>query len=240
MLLYRYSGHRRRPAATSAAVNSRNSVAAGVRSDLRSEFGPSSRLSATRRAALCWRARQQSASCKSAAFDTVRPRARPFATRIFSMQGIAHPAIVAALSALPTITGLPLMTGDVESCSAAYDAGRGAIRGGPKPTPKRQNLHSAAPNPGSSLHFRPYPSCPTCGGACRPQTRTATLIIHLAIALDHQGSGERRSESTHISGRRARVKSLVFTSDTRRRSTSGTRRGTTAIRWHRLGIRRGT
>jgi len=99
MLLYRYSGHRRRPAATSAAVDSRNSVAAGVRSDLGSEFGPSTQspLLATRRAALCWRARQQSASCKSAGFDTVRPRARPFATRIFSMQGIAHRAIVAAL-----------------------------------------------------------------------------------------------------------------------------------------------
>ena len=70
MLLYRYSGHRRRPAATSAAVDSRNSVAAGVRSDLGSEFGPSTQspLLATRRAALCWRARQQSASCKIRGF----------------------------------------------------------------------------------------------------------------------------------------------------------------------------
>ena len=70
MLLYRYSGHRRRPAATSAAVDSRNSVAAGVRSDLGSEFGPSTQspLLATRRAALCWRSRQQSASCKIRGF----------------------------------------------------------------------------------------------------------------------------------------------------------------------------
>ena len=55
MLLYRYSGHRRRPAATSAAVDSRNSVAAGVRSDLGSEFGPSTQSplsDASRRAVL--------------------------------------------------------------------------------------------------------------------------------------------------------------------------------------------
>ena len=90
------------------------------------------------------------------------------------------------------------------------------------------------------LIIRPHPSCPTCGGACRPQTRIATPTRHRPIAVSHQGSGARRSESTHISGRHARATSRVFTSATRRRSTSGTRRGTTAIRYRRLGIRRGT
>ena len=91
----------------------------------------------------------------------------------------------------------------------------------------------------TSLIIRPHPSCPTCGGACRPQTRIATLMSHRLIAVNHQGSGERRSESTHISGRHA-MTSPVFASATRRRSTSGTRRGTTATRSPRLAIRRGT
>ena len=66
----------------------------------------------------------------SPAFDTVGPRARPFATRIFSMQGIAHPAIPRRCphSAGPTITGvLPLMTGDVESCSGVDAAPADAL-----------------------------------------------------------------------------------------------------------------
>ena len=89
-----------------------------------------------------------------------------------------------------------------------------------------------------SLIIRPHPSCPTCGGACRPQTRIATLMSHHPIAVNHQGSGARRSESTHISGRHA-MTSPVFASATKRRSTSGTRRGTTATRSPRLAIRRG-